>query len=78
MGMSDVVTRVGDANHVSVFLWRPREEDDSWVLVKPPAHVVVPNSFHLRDLGFRSMTSMKLFGMGGYGPKRDSMRSTAY
>ena len=73
-----VTSGAGDANHVSVFLWRPRESDRGWVLVKPPGATVPMNEHHLRELGLRSSTSMKFYSMGVTGPARNSRREAAY
>ena len=78
MGRRAVTSGAGDANHVSVYLWRPREADEGWVLVKPPGAAVNVNAHHLQDLGLRSTTSMKLYSMGGLGPTNIGMRGTAY
>ena len=78
MGRRAVTSGAGDANHVSVYLWRPRESDEGWVLVKPPGAAVKVTAHHLQDLGLRSTTSMKLYSMGGLGPTNIGIRDAAY
>ena len=78
MGRKALTSGAGDANHVSVYLWRPRVSDEGWVLVKPPGTAKDVVRFHLQEIGLRSTTSMKFYSMGGYGPLIKNMRDAAY
>ena len=78
MGKSAVTSGVGDANHLSVFLWRPREEDEGWVLIRPPGRTDKVSTSGLQAMGLRSATSMKLYSMGGYGPTSKDKKDSAY
>ena len=78
LGKNAVTSGVGDANHLSVFQWRPREGDEGWVLIRPPGRIEKVASHGLQAMGLRSATSMKLYSMGGYGPTRDNKKAPAY
>ena len=78
MGKNAVTSGVGDANHLSVFQWRPRDGDEGWVLVRPPGRIENVTHHGLQSLGLRSATSLKLYSMGGYGPTVRDKREAAY
>ena len=47
---------MGEANHISVFHWRPNKGDKGWELFRPPNSRSTLRKASLQDFGLRIMT----------------------